>query len=72
VGLPFLRLQVGPSRKGFLGEVTGRAEPADRDVASAAAGALCVACGANIVRAHNVGATRDAVCVAAAVAVASK
>jgi hypothetical protein len=39
----------------------GHKDPADRDVASAAAAALCVQSGANIVRTHNVGATRDAV-----------
>ena len=39
----------------------GHKDHADRDVASAAAAALCVQSGANIVRTHNVGATRDAV-----------
>lgn len=43
---------------------TGREMPAERDAASAAAAALCVAEGANIVRVHNVAAARDAVRVA--------
>ena len=42
-------------------------EASDRDVASAAAAALCVANGASIVRAHNVAAARDAVTVADAI-----
>ncbi|KAL4420775.1 hypothetical protein ABPG75_010431 [Micractinium tetrahymenae] len=63
-GLPLL---LGPSRKGFLGKLTGRERAADRDFASAAAAALCVAGGANIIRAHNVEAVRDAVRVADAV-----
>lgn len=89
-------LLVGPSRKGFLGKVTGvpccctpflpaslylsvlcvltcmmaagHEQAKDRDIASAAAAALCVSRGANIVRVHNVAAVRDAVRVADAVA----
>lgn len=63
-GAPFL---LGPSRKGFLGRLTGRKEAVDRDWATAAAAALCVREGANIIRAHNVAAVRDAVRVADAV-----
>lgn len=70
-GLPALRaalppplgrlpLLLGPSRKGFLGALTGRTVAAERDWATAAAAALCVAGGANIIRAHNVEAVRDA------------
>lgn len=62
-----LPLLVGPSRKRFLGQLTGRERPEDRDVATAAAAALCVAGGASIVRAHNVAAVRDAALVADAV-----
>ncbi|BDA42651.1 Folic acid synthesis protein fol1 [Coccomyxa sp. Obi] len=61
-------LLVGPSRKGFLGKITGHKEAKDRDKASAAAAALCVSHGANIVRVHNVEAVRDAVRVADAIA----
>ena len=57
---PFL---LGPSRKGFLGALTGRLAP-ERDVATAAAIAACVQGGADIVRAHNVAAARDACLVA--------
>jgi hypothetical protein len=42
----------------------GQDDPAERDVASAAAAALCVAAGANIVRMHNARAAADAVRVA--------
>jgi dihydropteroate synthase len=44
---------VGASRKGFLGKITGRTDPMDRDVATAAASVACVAAGADVVRAHN-------------------
>ncbi|KAL4451314.1 hypothetical protein ABPG77_009386 [Micractinium sp. CCAP 211/92] len=62
-----LPLLLGPSRKGFLGKLTGRERAADRDFATAAAAALCVAGGASMIRAHNVEAVRDAVRVADAV-----
>ncbi|KAK9816707.1 hypothetical protein WJX72_004011 [[Myrmecia] bisecta] len=62
---------VGPSRKGFLGKLTGHKVAAERDHATAAAAALCVAAGASIVRAHNVRAVYDAVRVADAVKGAS-
>ncbi|KAK9909901.1 hypothetical protein WJX75_009211 [Coccomyxa subellipsoidea] len=41
-------LLVGPSRKGFLGKVTGHEQAKDRDIASAAAAALCVSRGRGI------------------------
>ena len=49
----------------------GREDPADRDIASVAAAALCVAAGADIVRMHNVGAGVDAVRVADAITAAA-
>lgn len=55
---------IGVSRKSFLGTITGQADPADRDPASAAVAALVVAAGALVVRAHDVVATRQAVDVA--------
>ena len=59
-------VMVGPSRKRFLGTVTGR--PVDqRDAASAAA---CVAArlrGAQLFRVHDVAAVREALAVADAV-----
>lgn len=47
-----------------LAVCVGHAVAADRDHATAAAIALCVANGANIIRAHNVRAASDAVKVA--------
>ncbi len=52
-------LLAGLSRKTMLGAITGR-EPASRVHASVAAALLAVQHGANIVRVHDVGATRDA------------
>jgi dihydropteroate synthase len=64
VGRPIL---VGTSRKGFLGHATGR-PISERDAATAASVALSIASGAAVVRVHDVGACRDAVQVADAVA----
>jgi dihydropteroate synthase len=63
LGRPIL---VGPSRKRFLGSVTGR-EVADRDAATAAACVLAYERGARLFRVHNVALTRDALAVAHAV-----
>jgi dihydropteroate synthase len=57
---------VGPSRKRFLGAVTGR-EAAERDAATAAACVLAYERGAHVFRVHAVGETRDALRVAHAV-----
>jgi len=54
---------VGPSRKRFLGHVTGR-DVAERDVATAAACVLAYERGARVFRVHAVGPTRDALQVA--------
>lgn len=55
VGYPVL---VGPSRKGFLGEllrpVRGSTEPSDRDAATLGAVAFAIDRGARILRVHNV------------------
>jgi dihydropteroate synthase len=62
-GLPVL---VGPSRKSFLGQITGR-EVADRRDATTAAVTLCAfGPGAAVVRVHDVLAARDAAAVALA------
>jgi dihydropteroate synthase len=62
LGKPVL---VGPSRKSFLGRITG--DPADaRDVATAAACAIAVFAGANAIRVHDVGAGVRAARIAAA------
>lgn len=48
------RVLVGPSRKGFIGKLTGRDKPAERLSGTAAAVAWCVWAGASIVRVHDV------------------
>lgn len=55
LGCPLL---VGASRKSFLGEVAGIAEPAERLPESLAAAAWAAAGGAAVLRVHDVGATR--------------
>lgn len=60
--LPGVALMVGLSRKAMLGKLTGR-EPWDRVHASIAAALLAVQNGAQIVRVHDVAATRDALAV---------
>jgi len=64
VGRPIL---VGTSRKGFLGHVTGRPVH-ERDAATAASVVAAILGGAAVVRVHDVGACRDAVRLADAVA----
>lgn len=58
---------IGVSRKRFLGELTGRAVN-DRLVPSVVAAVAAAARGASILRVHDVGATRDALTVWAAMA----
>jgi len=60
LGRPLL---VGPSRKRFLGTITGR-HVADRDRATAALCALAYARGARLFRVHDPAAVRDALAVA--------
>jgi dihydropteroate synthase len=52
---------LGASRKGFIGRITGAEEPTERVPGSLACACWAVAAGANIIRAHDVGATRQAV-----------
>ncbi|KAG6554302.1 hypothetical protein Mapa_004218 [Marchantia paleacea] len=52
---------IGPSRKGFLGKLCGIPKAEDRDFATAAAVAIAISGGANIIRAHNVRAAHDAI-----------
>jgi dihydropteroate synthase len=60
------RLMVGVSRKGMVGALTGR--PVEQRLAgSIAAAVLAVQRGARLLRVHDVGATRDALAVLAAV-----
>jgi len=68
LGLPVL---VGPSRKSFLGELTG--DPVDaRDLASAVACGIAVFAGADAVRVHDAGAARRAVALGAALRAARR
>jgi dihydropteroate synthase len=48
------RVLIGPSRKRFIGKLTGKEDPADRTFGTAAAVALCAAGGVSIVRVHDV------------------
>ena len=59
LGVPVL---TGLSRKSMLGRITGR-DVGGRDFASVAAALIAVQNGANIVRVHDVAATRDALAV---------
>ena len=52
---------LGASRKGFIGRITGAEQPAERVAGSLACACWGVAMGANIIRAHDVAATRQAV-----------
>jgi dihydropteroate synthase len=63
LGLPVL---VGPSRKGFLGHLTGR-PVGERLPATLAAVVAAALAGAAFVRVHDVAATRDALIVAEAI-----
>lgn len=54
---------VGLSRKGMIGTLTGRSDPAERAAGSAAAALIAVQNGATIVRVHDVAVTRDALAV---------
>ncbi|KAF8071149.1 FPG1 [Scenedesmus sp. PABB004] len=57
-------LLVGPSRKRFIGKLTGRHVPAERDLGTAAACVAAVAQGADVVRVHNVPLVAEALRVA--------
>jgi dihydropteroate synthase len=61
LGFPLL---AGTSRKRFLGEITGRPQAAERDVATAAASAILRLAGASVFRVHDVASSRDALAVA--------
>ncbi len=51
---------LGASRKGFIGRVTGAEQPAERLAGSLACACWGVAAGANVIRTHDVAATRQA------------
>jgi dihydropteroate synthase len=60
LGLPIL---VGVSRKGFIGRLSGIAEPKERGPGSLAAGLACLGKGAQLLRVHDVAATAQAIAV---------
>ncbi len=64
LGYPVL---IGASRKSFLGAVSGRSDPEQRIIGSVVAAVAAFGGGARIVRAHDVGAHREALLVAHAV-----
>jgi len=64
LGYPVL---AGASRKRFIGEITGVAEPRDRVAGSVAAALAAVARGAAVVRVHDVAETVQALAVARAI-----
>ena len=68
VGLPVL---VGPSRKAFLGELTGDAV-GERDLATAVVCGIAVFAGADAVRVHDVAGARRAVAIGAALRAAQR
>ncbi|PVV03144.1 hypothetical protein BB560_002395 [Smittium megazygosporum] len=61
LGFPIL---VGTSRKSFLGKITGKENPLDREFSTAATVTSSIHGGASIVRVHNVEAAQDVVKVA--------
>lgn len=67
LGRPVL---LGHSRKRFLGDITQR-EPLDRDLPTAVVSALAVQQAVDVVRVHNVAASRDAIKIAQAISEAA-
>jgi dihydropteroate synthase len=65
------RVLVGPSRKRFLGKLTGRENPPERVFGTAATVALCAAAGVSVVRVHDVGPMLDVLKVTQAILRAS-
>jgi dihydropteroate synthase len=55
------RVLVGPSRKTFIGKITGKENPAERIFGTAAAVALCVSAGVSVVRVHDVAEMADVI-----------
>jgi dihydropteroate synthase len=55
---------ISVSNKSFLGKILGKEKPTDRLFGSIAAEAVSVLNGADVIRTHNVEATKDAISVA--------
>ncbi|XP_047063066.1 protein STRUBBELIG-RECEPTOR FAMILY 7-like isoform X2 [Lolium rigidum] len=60
LGASHVPILLGPSRKSFLGQICNRADPSERDAATASAVTVAILNGANIVRVHNVRYSVDA------------
>lgn len=60
------RLLIGASRKSFIGHITGREHPSERLYGSIGAAIAAASLGADVLRVHDVGPTRDALMVYAA------
>ena len=61
---PNFPILISVSNKSFIGNILGKKIPSDRLFGSIAAETISVINGANIVRTHNVGATKDAIKIA--------
>jgi dihydropteroate synthase len=61
------RVLVGPSRKAFLGKITGREKSTERVFGTAAAVAMCVTAGVSVLRVHDVASMHDVVQVTQAI-----
>jgi dihydropteroate synthase len=61
------RVLIGPSRKWFIGKLTGKENPADRTFGTAAAVALCASAGVSVIRVHDVAKMIDVVKIANAI-----
>lgn len=59
-------VMIGASRKSFIGRITGRSDPAEREAGTVAINVLAFARGATVFRVHDVGPSYDALTVAAA------
>jgi len=55
------RVLIGPSRKSFIGKITGKENPADRIFGTAATVALCASAGVSVVRVHDVAEMLDVI-----------
>lgn len=69
LGRPLL---VGHSRKSFIGKILDLAEPAQRDQPTAVLAAICALRGADLIRVHEVAATRQALRLTAALIAANE
>jgi dihydropteroate synthase len=61
------RVLVGPSRKSFIGKITGKQNPADRIFGTAAVVAFCASAGVSILRVHDVAEMLEVVKIANAI-----